>query len=177
MDGVRTIAAFGMYLDEEDEAAAWLTSLLSNRKRRRVPLPGYLARRALGVGSYGLVLAVERTSDGQLFAAKMARHSRAYDPKTRALLTREAGILSRLSHRNIVRLVEMVRPTDPTLIMEYAHGETLAQFIHESGAQEELRTIGLLCQLVHALRHMHDSRHRPPRPQARQYYSDLGWAS
>ncbi|MCP4810441.1 MAG: serine/threonine-protein kinase PknK [Proteobacteria bacterium] len=106
----------------------------------------YQAVRALGAGAAGQVwLAKSPTGPVAL--------KTAHTPDGRALLRREAGILSRLDHRYVVQLVDSDLDGQ-WLALEYVDGPTLDTW----GRNQPIgRTIELAARLCEAVAHVHDT--------------------
>src|SRR5690606_32082309 len=103
------------------------------------------ARSSIDVGSviadtYWIEALIGRGGMGAVFLASHARlpgkkvaikllHAEMHDPEVLARFRREAEIASRLGHPNIVAVHDFNVTPDgtPYLVLEYLHGETLAQ--------------------------------------------------
>ncbi len=117
-------------------------------------LGGYLLEREIGGGGMARVFRARRVSDlkGELLALKALRSSLADGPRGRELLAREVNLCRRLSHPNIVHLVDWLEHESFLfLVYEFVDGKTLDQ-IPSPGEAEVIRWAG---QLVGALAHAH----------------------
>ncbi|MFO0738233.1 MAG: serine/threonine-protein kinase [Labilithrix sp.] len=83
----------------------------------------------IGVGGMATVhLARLRTESGERTVAVKRPHARATaDPSFVAMLLDEARLMLRIRHPNVVPTLEvLIEPSDVLLVMDYAHGESLA---------------------------------------------------
>jgi hypothetical protein len=83
--------------------------------------------RRIGGGGMGEVYAVERIIDGQAFALKVM--AKRMDPIASARFAREAELLSRVRHDNVVSVVDVHVSSEGFLyiVMEYVEGTSLAE--------------------------------------------------
>lgn len=114
----------------------------------------YRVVRAIGAGGFGTVYEVERIPDGQRLAAKVV----SSDANRDALLRfgREAQLLSRLHHENLVSIYDIDVTADRRLfiIMELVEGMTLRQLRSRYG---DLRwALPILQQIAAGLAAIHD---------------------
>lgn len=97
-----------------------------------VAIAGYETLELLGSGQYGDVYLVERKSDGQLFAAKLANNQArgGGDQLHMAQAKQEAELLKRMRHANITRCIETVEDRSRlAIIMEYASGGDVDSYL------------------------------------------------
>ena len=91
-----------------------------------LPAGGYVYGRLLGQGGMGCVYQAVRVSTGQTVAVKKLRAER-YFPGLIQRFVREARILDKLNHPNVVRLLDFVPAAgDPHIVMEFVDGLSLA---------------------------------------------------
>ncbi len=91
-----------------------------------LPPGGYQYGEVLGQGGMGVVYKAVRRSTGQTVAVKMLRPERCF-PGLLRRFAREAQLLGRLNHPNVVRLDDFVPDRgDPYIVMEFIDGCTLA---------------------------------------------------
>jgi eukaryotic-like serine/threonine-protein kinase len=114
---------------------------------------GYRVESVLGHGAMGEVYKVRHLDRGTVHAMKyLALPSR----KVRQRIQREAQAQTRVSHPNVVGLLEVIEiDGDPALIMEYVEGPTLEQWLasHKPTQQEAEATFRqLLAGVAHAHR-------------------------
>ncbi len=123
----------------------------------------YRIKESIGKGGMGQVYAVERLSDGRMLALKVAQ---GFDGKDLARLAREAHIAARLSHPNVVAVVDVdVANTGIVyLILELVDGPTLGgcadRFV------ETRWSLDVLAQIAEGLTALHDAEiiHRDLKP-------------
>ena len=118
----------------------------------------------LGTGASGVVVEVERMTDGKHLAAKVLTKSTDQAGLVRFL--REAQILSRLDHPNLVSIkdVDVTDEGVPFLVMELVEGKTLRQL--RSRYRDTRFALHVLKQVAEALTVIHQGGivHRDLRP-------------
>jgi serine/threonine protein kinase len=111
----------------------------------------YLLLEELDKGGQGLVFrALHRDLRGE-FALKLARRPIDLDPAGRDQLREEGRLLARLSHPNLVRVIDLDLHGDrPYLVLEYVAGRTLQQSIQERrpSPREAARLVAALAGAV-----------------------------
>ncbi|MEZ4307675.1 MAG: serine/threonine-protein kinase [Polyangiaceae bacterium] len=121
---------------------------------------GYLLGRTIGRGGMGTVRAALRRGTfgiAQLVAVKTMT-SGAIDPEAREAFIREARILARLSHPNVVRWHDAAETPDGIHIaMELLHGAPLSRLLAASPAPLPLpAAIAILLDLARGLHAAHE---------------------
>jgi serine/threonine-protein kinase len=128
----------------------------------------YRAVRRLGGGGMGDVFVVEHQEIGRLFAAKVLRADLAHEPQLIDRLRIEAQALGRLSHPNVVSVVDFAKTEDgrPFFVMELLQGETLAETLRAHGALPVAVAVGCTLELLAALEATHGAGlvHRDVKP-------------
>lgn len=86
----------------------------------------YRLEHVLGQGGMGVVWAAARLDGGEQVAIKLLKAG-LNDPDARRRLIREAGAARRVSHSNIVKIIDVLEleDGDPAIVMERLDGETL----------------------------------------------------
>ena len=113
--------------------------------------------RELGAGAWGKVyLARQLTLGGRLVAVKTLLPHLAADPRARQRFLDEAHNMARLSHPNIVQVIE-VGEQDGTyyFAMAYIEGQTLAEVLAAQPRLPYAQAAELVAQLAEALGHAH----------------------
>jgi len=122
----------------------------------------------LGSGGMGSVYLARHEVLHRLFALKVIRTDMLSDQTIAARFRREARAASRVEHPNIIQIADFGQDEDGRLYlaMEYVEGPTLADVIREEGAFPVARALGLLEQIVDAMRAAHASNviHRDLKP-------------
>lgn len=118
----RTMTLLSALLDESARPARPVLSAGSMIGDR------YRIVRRLGAGAMGVVYSVERVTDGKTLAIKWLTEVK--DKPSMARFIREAHILSRLDHPNLVSIVDVDATASGHLylVMEYFAGQTLDKF-------------------------------------------------
>lgn len=115
----------------------------------------YRVEAALGKGAMGTVYEVQRISDERRFAAKVLNVKPDY--RMMARFAREAQLLARLQHPNLITIVDVDITTDQLayLVMELVRGTSLAELHTRYGDCEFMRTV--LLQIANALTTVHSA--------------------
>jgi serine/threonine-protein kinase len=127
---------------------------------------GYTLVRRLGRGGFGLVF-LARAPNGRLVALKfsLVPTLQPQGAQVVARVLKEAGLLMRLEHAHVVRLLGYVRWPDPVdgtlvLVMEYVEGSTLREWVRHGKATyrqlaQALADVALALEAAHAEGVMH----------------------
>src|SRR6185295_933081 len=101
-------------------------------------------------------------------AIKLIRAGRA-DPELASRMAREAQVTATLGHPAIVRVFDFgtTERGDPFLVMELAHGETLASLIRREQRVEPKQALRLILPIIDGLRCAHERGivHRDTKPE------------
>ena len=128
----------------------------------------YRVVRLIGEGAMGSVYQAQRLQPpGRACALKMLKRELTYDPKFGRRFTDEARSLARLSHPNIVRMIEFFREGEDYFIaLDYIDGMSLADMIDRGGAMPEGRALPVFKAILSALDHGHQAGiiHRDVKP-------------
>jgi serine/threonine-protein kinase len=121
-------------------------------------VPGYQLERKLGEGGMGVVYRARRESDGAIVAIKTIAPAIAGTTGTVARFLREAGVLRRLEHPNIVRFEQMGHAHGRLYFaMEYVPGVNADGLLKRHGGPLSTRTaVALTGQALEALAYAHD---------------------
>ncbi len=117
----------------------------------------------LGQGGMGVVYKVRHTALDTILALKVLPRDLTENPEMVARFYREARVMARLSHPNIVRVLDIDR--DEALnfhyfVMEYLQGKTLSQYLREKGPLPLSEVLEISGQIARALSYAHN--HNPP---------------
>ncbi len=124
-------------------------------------LLNYRIEKLLGQGGMGEVYLGVHTEIGRKVAIKVIAPHLARDPKIQERFKREALILAKLNHPNIVQLYDYwARPDEGLyLIMEYVEGISLDRYIHRvlRGPMPPRQAIEVFLQVLDAFQYAHDN--------------------
>lgn len=118
----------------------------------------YIIRKKLGEGGMGSVYLAENSNIEQSIAVKVLHGEAAQSAELVQRFNREAKVICKLTHPNIIRVFIFGRTPNDTifLAMEYVEGRTLRDVIEADGHIETLRAISLMRQCLHALTEAHE---------------------
>ncbi len=130
------------------------------------PPAGYRIIKQLSSGSFCAVMLAEK--DNKFFAIKILSRN-LYSMEKLKRFFREAGILSKMQHPNIVQIYEYGfsdKSDIPYIVMEYLHGKMLSEMIVDNIPVQLDKAIKILRQLASALAavHGHEILHRDIKP-------------
>lgn len=124
-------------------------------------LLNYRIEKLLGQGGMGEVYLGVHTEIGRKVAIKVISPHLARDPRIQERFKREALILAKLNHPNIVQLYDYwARPEEGLfLIMEYVEGISLDRYIHRvlRGPIPPRQAIEIFLQVLDAFQYAHDN--------------------
>ncbi|XP_039299072.1 calcium/calmodulin-dependent protein kinase type 1 isoform X5 [Nilaparvata lugens] len=133
----------------------------------------YILKELLGTGAFSEVrLAESKEHEGQMFAVKII-DKKALKGKEDSL-ENEIKVLRRLTHPNIVQLLETFEDKHKVyLVMELVTGGELFDRIVEKGSYTEKDASDLIRQVLEAVDYMHEQGvvHRDLKPENLLYYS------
>ncbi|XP_044574739.1 calcium/calmodulin-dependent protein kinase type 1 isoform X2 [Cotesia glomerata] len=133
----------------------------------------YTLKELLGTGAFSEVrLAESKEKPGQMYAVKII-DKKALKGKEDSL-ENEIKVLRRLTHPNIVQLLETFEDKHKVyLVMELVTGGELFDRIVEKGSYTEKDASGLIRQVLEAVDYMHEQGvvHRDLKPENLLYYS------
>ncbi len=117
----------------------------------------YVIEALVGEGAMGLVYRAHHARLSRLFALKLMFGDVAADPSMRLRFAHEADAASRMSHPNVVSVLDFGKTENGLLYlaMEYAEGQTLAAVIRREGPLPEARVVNLARQMARGLGHAH----------------------
>ena len=123
----------------------------------------YEVIRQLGRVGVGVVYQVRHVALDMILALKVLPRALMENPEMVTRFYREARILARLRHPNIVRVLDIDR--DESLdfhyfVMEYIQGKTLQQYLQEKGSLPLPEVLEIAHQVAKALAYAHN--HTPP---------------
>ncbi len=123
----------------------------------------YKIKEMIGKGGMGGVYKAEDLKDGTIVAFKVIDEQLAQRPEMLARFAREAQVLARINHPNVVDVLDMKHFGNKAfLTMEYLEGNNLSQEIHPNGKDSPAVPLSwkkagpILIQICDALAAAHD---------------------
>ncbi len=117
----------------------------------------------------GSVFEAEDLKLGRRCAVKLLREDLAARPNARRRFEREASLLGRLAHENIVALLDVGVAADGRayLVLEYLHGRTLRAELEQAGVRPVGRMLEIVSQVTRGLGYAHAAGvvHRDLKPE------------
>ena len=153
----------------DDLVTKWQAEKLLNGKHKGFVLGKYRLLGLLGKGGMSSVYLAEHTPTGERRALKVLHADHADDPQASNRLSREAAVVARLSHPNLVRVIEYdpgCTDRPPFLAMEYVDGVSLQAAVALGGTFTAEATAECGRQAALALQHAWDAGlvHRDVKP-------------
>lgn len=117
----------------------------------------YRLESVLGVGGLSVVYRAVCVNDGSNVALKVADLEKV--PEAKALLRREAELMSRLDHPHIVKLYDhgTTSDGDPFIAMEILEGQTLEQLLLSETSLDLDRVAKICLHVAEAIQHAHEN--------------------
>lgn len=128
----------------------------------------YRLEELIGEGGMASVYRALDLRTGHRVAVKFLRQELQANPEFLDRFRREATAASRMSHHNIVNLLDIGdNPNSPYLVFEYVDGKTLKEIITEHGHLPQGTAVQIAIRILSALRHAHEAGviHRDIKPQ------------
>ena len=149
----------------ENDPGLWkfLTEIVADRFDSKRPtsyrtIEKYLATDIIGRGGYSIVYKGIEIATNKNVAIKMIRHHIALDSDFLEKLRKEAEIINKLNHDNIIKVFDMVeRYRTVFIIMEYLDGESLLEKIQRDRKIVPHNAINYLIQSCLAIEYAHNN--------------------
>jgi serine/threonine protein kinase len=126
-------------------------------KRSWPQVEGYTIQSELGRGAAAVIYLARQLSLNRDVALKVLRRSSQLGSSAPARFLREAKVVARLRHPNIIQIYEVGETQQqPYLALEYAAGGTLAQMLR-NGPLAPVQAARLVQALAKAMQHAHDA--------------------
>jgi len=110
----------------------------------------------IGIGGMGNVYRARRRADGRIVALKVPQEKYLADAKFVKRFYREAEVLRRLAHPNIVKVFDYkAEPGEHYIAMEFLDGHSLEQLLEEANALTFEQSVQVVRAVSDALRHIH----------------------
>lgn len=117
----------------------------------------YAIRHKLGHGAWSIVFHGEHLQLKKAVAIKMLKHNMAMEPEFQEKFSREAEIIARMNHPNVVQVYDIeYRYNTMFIIMEFLEGETLESRLQRTGSLPFSVVAHYLAQVCAALAYAHD---------------------
>jgi len=112
----------------------------------------------IGEGGMGRVYRARHMRMSRRFAIKVLFGEMAADAKARSRFSREAEASSRLSHPNVISVVDFGETDEGLLylVMDYIEGDELHRIVSQQAPFTTMRALNILRQLARGLSHAHE---------------------
>ncbi len=132
---------------------AYQAAAILQGKAKGLIIGSYVVLDRLGAGGMGIVLKAEHRLLKRVVALKLLPPSLARDPSAVARFRREAKAAARLSHLNVVAVLDADEFRGlHFLVMEYVTGTDLARLVADQGPMDVPRAIDCIIQAAIGLR-------------------------
>jgi len=113
----------------------------------------YHLHRLLGEGGMGMVFEAENILIKRIVAVKIMNPALTSRPETVQRFHREAQSAALIGHKNVVDILDLGFTDEgtPFIVMEYLHGENLADIITRKGILDPRESLEILFQILSAL--------------------------
>jgi len=138
------------------------------RKSRAKSIGQYVLAKTIGEGTFGKVKLGTHILTGEQVAVKVLEKERIVDVADVERVAREIHILKLIRHPHIIQLYEIIEtPRQLYLIMEYASGGELFDYIVQQGRAQEPEACRFLHQILAGVEKVHAERvvHRDLKPE------------
>ena len=136
--------------------------------KRSFSLGNYVIGRTIGQGTFGKVKLGTHVPTGEKVAIKILEKDKIKEPADVERVSREIKILKMMRHSNVVQLYEIIEThKDLYLIMEYASGGELFDYIVSKGKLQEKQACKFFQQLIAGVEFIHSMNvvHRDLKPE------------
>ena len=118
----------------------------------------YRLEEMIGEGGMASVYRALDLRTGHRVAVKFLRQELQANQEFLDRFRREATAASRMSHHNIVNLLDIGdNPNSPYLVFEFVDGKTLKDIITEHGQLPQGTAVQIAIRILSALRHAHEA--------------------
>ena len=141
----------------------------------RILADRYRLTEQIGMGGMAIVYKAEDLRTGHNVAVKVLRPEFNEDAEFVSRFQREAEAASKMTHHNIVNLLDVGMDGDSRyLVMEYVQGKTLKEVIQERGRLSAPLACQIAIRILSALEHAHRNGivHRDIKPQNLLVHAD-----
>lgn len=148
-------------VDEEERAGLVRYIQDSFRKGGKCPestLEFYRVGKLIGKGAFGKVISATHKLSGETVAMKTIERSYLAEERHMKKVLQEIAILQRIAHKRVIKILEVFESTHHLLIvMEYAGGGDLLQYVKTMGRLSEEEARPLFRQVVEGAVAIHEA--------------------
>jgi len=152
---------FARVSKEHPDLQMFLTDLVTNRLESSPhtadrTIGKYMIKSKIDQGGWGIVYQGVHKTLNMDVAIKMLKHKMAMDPDFRETFQKEAEIIARLNHKNIVQVYDIEnRYQTMFIIMEFLEGKSLESVLKQQGSLPIPLAVNYLTQISSALAYAH----------------------
>ena len=128
----------------------------------------YKCIKTIGEGTFGKVKLAKHIPTGEKVAIKILEKSLIHDSSELERIEKEIKYLKLFNHPNIIQIYEVIENSQKfCIIMEYAQGGELFNYIVEKEKLDEKEASFYFCQILHAVEAIHQKKicHRDIKPE------------
>ncbi len=144
-------------IEDRDKLVKYIK--LFTKKKGEVPvttLDYYKFVKLIGMGAFGKVTLGIHKLTGKYVAIKTVDKSLMKDEYSKRKLLQEVYLLKKVRHSNVIRLLEVFEsPKHLLMVMEYAGGGDLLQYVKRKRRLAEMESKGIFRQIIYGLSHCH----------------------
>jgi len=140
----------------------FLTEIVTNRfaKSKFTPdrtIGKYVIKEVLGQGGWSIVYRGVHSTLNMPVAIKMLKHNMAMDSEFMEKFRREAAVIAKLNHPNVVRIYDIEHLYRTAfIVMEFLEGVSLDYMIENLPTLAERRVLDILIQVANGLQYAHE---------------------
>ena len=128
---------------------------IKDRKKNNISIGNFIIGEKLGKGTFGLVRLGTHILTGEKVAIKILEKSKILEEADKNRIEKEIKILKILRHNNIIQLYCVIQTyTTIYLIMEYANGKELYDYIIKNKKLSEIESCKFFQQLINGIEYL-----------------------
>lgn len=138
-----------------------------DKETAKFRISGYRLVNKIGTGGLGVVYQARQLSMKRIVAIKILHENWAKDEEFRSRFLREARVMGRLSHQNLIQVFDVgLKEKNYYFSMEYIDGPTVEDMVEKNGALSAIEALDITIQVARAINYIssYDIVHRDIKP-------------